>query len=91
MPASSKEFLDIQATIECGFTLKCVRDMIKTYSLTVLLKVEVASFMKYLVSPFLEYVVVLLNLVTQTVFSAFDTILLFTSFLGNLTFAQSRF
>ena len=31
-PASSKEFLDIQATIECGFTLKCVRDMIKTYS-----------------------------------------------------------
>ena len=26
-PASSKEFLDIQATIECGFTLKCVRDM----------------------------------------------------------------
>ena len=30
--ASSKEFLDIQATIECGFTLKRVRDMIKTYS-----------------------------------------------------------
>ena len=33
-PASSKEFLDIQATIECGFTLKHVRDMIKTYSQT---------------------------------------------------------
>ena len=31
-PASSKEFLDIQATIECGFTLKRVRDMIKTCS-----------------------------------------------------------
>ena len=31
-PASSKEFLDIQATIECGLTLKRVRDMIKTYS-----------------------------------------------------------
>ena len=31
-PASSKEFLDIQATIECGFTLKRVRDMINTYS-----------------------------------------------------------
>ena len=30
--ASSKEFLDIQATIECGFTLKRVRDMTKTYS-----------------------------------------------------------
>ena len=32
MPASSKEFLDIQATIECGFTLKHVRDMTRTYS-----------------------------------------------------------
>ena len=31
-PASSKEFLDIQAIIECGFTLKCVRDMIRTYN-----------------------------------------------------------
>ena len=31
-PASSKEFLDIQATIECGFTLKRVRDMARTYS-----------------------------------------------------------
>ena len=31
-PPSSKEFLDIQATIECGFTLKRVRDMTKTYS-----------------------------------------------------------
>ena len=32
MPASSKEFLDIQATIEDGFTLKRVRDMTRTYS-----------------------------------------------------------
>ena len=31
-PASSKEFLDIQATVECGFTLKRVRDMTRTYS-----------------------------------------------------------
>ena len=31
-PASSKEFLDIQATIERGFTLKRVRDMTRTYS-----------------------------------------------------------
>ena len=30
--ASSKEFLDIQATIECGFTLNRVRDMIRTYN-----------------------------------------------------------
>ena len=31
-PASSKEFLDTQGTIECGFTLKRVRDMIRTYN-----------------------------------------------------------
>ena len=31
-PASSKEFLDFQATIECGFTLTCIRDMTRTYS-----------------------------------------------------------
>ena len=31
-PASSKELLDIQATIECGFTLKRVRDIIRIYS-----------------------------------------------------------
>ena len=31
-PVSSKEFLDIQANIECRFTLKRVRDMIRTYS-----------------------------------------------------------
>ena len=27
-----RTFLDIQATIECGFTLKCIRDMTRTYS-----------------------------------------------------------
>ena len=32
-PVSSKEFLDIQATIECGFTQKGTRDMIGTDSL----------------------------------------------------------
>ena len=31
-PALNKVFLDIQATIKCGFTLKHVRDMIITYS-----------------------------------------------------------
>ena len=31
-PVSSKEFLEIQATIECGFTMKRVRDMIRAYS-----------------------------------------------------------
>ena len=29
---SSKEFVDIQATIECEFTLKHVGDMTRTYS-----------------------------------------------------------
>ena len=33
MPVLSKEFLEIQGTIECGFTLKCVRDMIRTNSI----------------------------------------------------------
>ena len=32
MHVSSEEFLDIQATIECRFTLKCIRDMIITYN-----------------------------------------------------------
>ena len=31
-PVLSNEFLDIQVTLECGFTLKRVRDMIRTYS-----------------------------------------------------------
>ena len=31
-PASSKGFLDIQATIDPGFTLKRVCDMARTYS-----------------------------------------------------------
>ena len=30
-PISSKDFLDIQATTECRFTLKRVCDMIRTY------------------------------------------------------------
>ena len=33
-PALSKELLEIEATIECGFTPKRVRDMIRTYSQT---------------------------------------------------------
>ena len=36
-PVWSKEFLDIQATIECGFTLKYVRGMIRTYRLVSIL------------------------------------------------------
>ena len=32
VPVFSKEFLDIQATLECECTLKCVRDMIRTYT-----------------------------------------------------------
>ena len=31
-PDSSKKFLEIQATTECGFTLKRVRHMIRTWS-----------------------------------------------------------
>ena len=42
-PVSSKEFLDIQATIECGFFLKRVRDMTRTYSLN---KTSLVSVLK---------------------------------------------
>ena len=35
-PALSKEFLDTQATIVCGFTLKRLCDMTRTYSLVCL-------------------------------------------------------
>ena len=31
-PVLSKEFLGIQATTDCGFTLKRVREIIRTYS-----------------------------------------------------------
>ena len=31
-PPSRKNFLDIEATIECGFTLKRLRDMARTYN-----------------------------------------------------------
>ena len=34
MPVSSKEFLDIQASTECGFTVRCVHGTITTYSQT---------------------------------------------------------
>ena len=30
--SDEQDVLDIQATIECRFTLECVRDMIRTYS-----------------------------------------------------------
>ena len=31
-PVLGKEFIDIQGTIECGFTLKRVRDTMRTYN-----------------------------------------------------------
>ena len=39
VPASSKEFLDIQATIDCRFTLKLVRDMIVTQSFFLVIRI----------------------------------------------------
>ena len=44
VPASSKEFLDIQTTIECGFTVKLVCDMTRTYSLSYTLIDGVSCF-----------------------------------------------
>ena len=47
-PVSSKEFLDIQATIECAFALKCVRDMIRTYSLKYcILNMNISKFQQF--------------------------------------------
>ena len=43
-PASTKEFLNIQATIDSGFTLKRVRDMIRTYSITDSLEMSLEVF-----------------------------------------------
>ena len=47
-PVPSKEFLDIQATIEYGFTVKRVRDMTRTYSLAwVLIHMLCLSFCSF--------------------------------------------
>ena len=43
-PASNKKFFDIQATVECGFTLERVRDMIRTYSPSILICCVKLSF-----------------------------------------------
>ena len=43
VPALSKEFLDIQATKECGFTLKRICDMTRTYSFYHCLKTKKQS------------------------------------------------
>ena len=50
-PASSKEFLDIQATIECGFTLKHVRDMTRTYSVNIYIAYELAASSSHTSDP----------------------------------------
>ena len=43
-PVSSKEFLDIQVTTECRFTLKHVCDMTRTYSLPVIVAIFSSKF-----------------------------------------------
>ena len=50
-PVSSKEFLDIQAAIECRFSLKNVRDMIRTYSSSF----EIAYLFDYLIELRFQY------------------------------------
>ena len=56
-PASSKEFLDIQAAIECGFTRQGVRDITRTYRpiisvfcSVILIKVYIQGFMRQIFS-----------------------------------------
>ena len=41
---SNKEFLDIHATTECRFTLKCICDIKKTHSLLVTLAIFSSTF-----------------------------------------------
>ena len=48
MPASSKEFLDFEATIVCGFTLKRIRDMTRTQT-------ELSGLMIFLTDLVLSY------------------------------------
>ena len=43
-PASTEEFLDIQATIECAFTLKDVCDMARTYRRTILSAIKTPTY-----------------------------------------------
>ena len=50
-PVSSKEFLDIQATIKCGFILKRVRDMIRTYSQMIGFYMEFKTELKWVNRP----------------------------------------
>ena len=50
VPVLSKEFLDIQTTMECGFTLKRVRDMTREYTLMILVYVVQPWFIEIFVS-----------------------------------------
>ena len=50
-PASSKDFLDIQATTECGFTLTHVGDMIRIYNISLKLKFFESFYKKYHIEP----------------------------------------
>ena len=69
-PASSKEFLDIQATIECGFTLKRVCDMARTYSLIFIINwiFHVSDFLRSFMISFKYGLVLLRYSSTDTVF-----------------------
>ena len=73
--ASSKEFRDIQATIECGFTLKHVRDMTRTYSQILLYqKIQIQIAFWYRISNTFDFFeslkILLLNTNTTLMMSA---------------------
>ena len=53
--ASTEEFLDIQATIECAFTLKDVCDMTRTYRRTILSAIKTPTYkLANVLAPFLN-------------------------------------
>ena len=54
-PTSSEKFLDIQATIECAFTLKHVCDMTRTYRRTILSVIKTPTYkLANVVAPILN-------------------------------------
>ena len=59
-PVSSKEFLDIQATEECRFTLKYVHDMIKTHTQKNLyfVRKHISKNLVYIVTLVLQFLLV---------------------------------
>ena len=67
-PASSKEFLDIKATIECGFTLKRVRDLTRIYN-------QLMNTLFPIIATIINCILLLLLLSNEYIFSGTANVL----------------